>query len=159
LTQEEAGSYAVQLNQKRSNDYWKNKFLTHCRYSPPWTPPEGHRPEFDQTHRFIDSSIVGEQYEKIEMPIPWLAPGESKQFFIPLVISPDFRISKNQHLPSNATVYPGGTCEHNGWDHMYLYYGGFTTLTGDILCEESGGGLNYCGATDVETITNPNPPY
>jgi hypothetical protein len=106
----------------------------------------------------VVGDMVGKPYKDIELPVPWLEPGQSVTFPLNLQLNTYYFGGHNSHLYAPPYEDPR---EYNklvgGDDWLYLYFKGQTTLKADEVCAFPKAGKLPCGSGDEFSPAIPYP--
>lgn len=137
LTEADAKRYRLDLTGIGINNNRIGTSIKYCAFDTSYTGPD----LINDMYEKIIRAMEGELFAPEHLNIPWLEPGESIEFVVPLKPG-SFKLWKN--------------CSGDlKWAHMYLYYLGVTQINADVLCEDGSGQMNYCGESEMKQILNP----
>ena len=92
----------------------------------------------------VEQPLKARPYKELELPIPWMEPGESTIMTIDLPLEKYWytdHLTALDHLQDAVYQYTGD-------DWLYLYYHGETTLKAEEVCENNMPERAFCGSGD-----------
>lgn len=171
VTSADKTKYGLRITSKTINNYRVGKKLAWSGYKEDITSAECHCSEVDSETGIpqcvyvsavpcwwvIDKPMEGGLYKNIEIPIPWLEPGESTiitiKFENQVYWSDDKEWAITQH--TNAESFKWGALYGDDWE--YLYWGGETTFTAEEVCPSNQAKKVFCGSKDEYMPEVPDP--